>query len=106
MALMAWLAFILAAVLEVGGDAMIRTGLRKSSVLSLVLGFLTLGCYGLMVNMVKWDFSKLLGVYIAFFALASILAGRFVFADTIPLSTWLGLGLIMAGGFVIQFGPR
>lgn len=106
MTLIAWPVFVLAAVLEVSGDAMVRTGLRKSTVLYIVLGFLVLGCYGLMVNMVKWDFSKLLGVYIAFFALASILAGRFVFAETIPLSTWLGLGLIMAGGFVIQFGPR
>jgi small multidrug resistance family-3 protein len=104
MTLIAWLCFVLAAVLEVGGDAMVRTGLRKSAVLYIVLGFLILGCYGLMVNMVKWDFSKMLGVYIAFFAVISILAGRFVFAETIPLSTWIGLGLIIAGGLTIQFG--
>ena len=77
MTLAAWLCFVLAAVLEVGGDAMVRTGLRKGAILYISAGFLVLGCYGLMVNMVKWDFSKLLGVYVAFFALISILAGRF-----------------------------
>jgi len=56
------------------------------------------------VNMVPWDFSKLLGVYIAVFAVVSILAGMLVFGETIPNATWLGLGLIVAGGLVIQFG--
>jgi len=56
--------------------------------------------------MVKWDFSKLLGVYVAVFALVSVLAGRFVFKDIVPLSTWLGLAVIIAGGLVIQFGHR
>jgi len=27
-----------------------------------------------------------------------------VFGEEVPLSTWLGLTLIMAGGLVIQFG--
>jgi len=106
MTFVAWLFFILAAVLEVGGDAIIRTGLRKSSFAYIIAGCLGLGCYGLMVNMVKWDFSKLIGVYVAFFALVSILVGRYVFSETIPLSTWVGLSLIMAGGLVIQFGSR
>ena len=104
MTFMAWVIFVLAAVLEVGGDAMVRTGLRKSAFAYVAAGFVILGCYGLVVNMVKWDFSKLLGVYVAVFALVSILAGRFVFAESIPSSTWVGLGLIMAGGLVIQVG--
>ena len=57
-----------------------------------------------MVNMVKWDFSKLLGVYVAVFALVSVLFGKFIFKETIPVSTWAGLGLILLGGWVIQFG--
>ena len=29
-----------------------------------------------------------------------------VFGEHAPLSTWLGLALIVSGGAVIQFGPR
>ena len=31
-------------------------------------GCATLAFYGVVVNLVQWDFSKLLGVYVAFFA--------------------------------------
>jgi small multidrug resistance family-3 protein len=102
----AWLIFIAAATLEVAGDAIIRKGLHINVIWLIVAGFLMLGGYGLVVNMVKWDFSKLLGVYVAIFAAVSILAGRFVFKETIPTSTWLGLAIIVAGGSVIQFGPQ
>ncbi len=63
-----------------------------------------LAVYGLVVNSVKWDFSRLLGVYIAFFAVVSVLFGRFVFAETVPNTTWVGLALIVMGGALIQFG--
>lgn len=101
---LAWLIFLAAAMLEVGGDAVIRKGLRGSSLPLIAAGFATLGCYGLVVNLVKWDFSKLLGVYVAVFALVSVLAGRFVFKETVPVATWVGLSLIVAGGLVIQLG--
>ncbi len=101
-----WLIFIAAAVLEVGGDLVVRRGLRARSPLWLLLGCVTLACYGLLVNSVNWDFSKLLGVYVGFFALASVLFGKYVLGEPIPLSTWLGLGLIILGGMVIQFGRR
>ena len=104
MTTMAWIVFIAAAVLEVGGDAIIRKGLHGSVLGFIVTGFLMLGCYGVVVNTVKWDFSKLLGVYVAVFAVVSILAGRFVFKETIPASTWFGLAIIVAGGAVIQVG--
>jgi len=102
----AWLIFILSAVLEVGGDAMTRKGLRGSGLFFLLAGFVMLGCYGLVVNMVRWDFSKLLGVYVAVFALVSVLCGQFVFKENIPLSTWFGLGLIILGGATIQWGSK
>jgi small multidrug resistance family-3 protein len=104
MTTVAWFVFIAAAILEVAGDAVIRKGLRGSIVWFIVFGFLMLGCYGMVVNTVKWDFSKLLGVYVAVFAVVSILAGRLVFKETIPVSTWLGLAIIVIGGAVIQTG--
>ena len=103
---MIWLIFVAAALLEVGGDATVRRGLRGRSVLLVVAGFVTLGCYGLVVNTVKWDFSRLIGAYVAFFALVSVLVGRFLFQEEVPVSTWCGLVLIIAGGLVIQFGRR
>jgi drug/metabolite transporter superfamily protein YnfA len=90
--------------LEVGGDAIIRRGLRGGIVWFIVLGFVTLGCYGVVVNTVKWDFSRLLGVYVAVFAVVSVLTGRFVFKETVPPSTWIGLAIIVVGGAVIQAG--
>ena len=100
----AWFVFIAAALLEVGGDAVVRRGLRGRSVLFIVTGFIALGCYGLVVNSVKWDFSRLIGVYVGFFALVSVLVGRIVFKESIPSTTWLGLGLILVGGAVMQLG--
>ena len=92
------------ALLEVGGDAIVRKGLRGNNYAMIISGMLLLGAYGVFVNSVTWDFSKLLGVYVAVFAVVSILAGRFVFKENIPFSTWLGLVIIVAGGLIIQYG--
>ncbi|MGA2192736.1 MAG: hypothetical protein ABSG42_05080 [Nitrospirota bacterium] len=100
----AWFIFIAAAILEVGGDAVIRKGLRGGVAWFIVSGFLMLGCYGVVVNTVRWDFSKLLGVYVAVFAVISVLTGRFLFKETIPVTTWLGLAIIVVGGAVVQAG--
>ncbi len=99
-----WLMFIGAAILEVGGDAVVRKGLRGSGLLIIMTGFAMLGSYGVLVNLVKWDFSKMLGVYVAVFALISMLFGRFVFKEAIPAATWIGLAVIIGGGMIIQFG--
>jgi small multidrug resistance family-3 protein len=106
MPVLAWLVFVAAAALEVGGDAVVRQGLRGTRPLLVALGALLVAGYGLVVNLVPWEFSKLLGVYVAVFAVVSVLAGQLVFSEDIPASTWAGLGLIVAGGLVIQFGHR
>ena len=95
-----------AAILEVFGDAVIRKGLRGSGWAVIVPGCVMLASYGVLVNLVKWDFSKLLGVYVAGFAVVGVLCGRIFFKETVPISTWLGLALILGGGLVIQFGQR
>ncbi len=104
MTYVAWLIFIGAAILEVGGDAVVRKGLRGSGLIIILTGFAMLGCYGIVVNMVKWDFSKLLGVYVAIFAVVSTLFGKFLFKEAIPASTWTGLAVIVCGALIIQFG--
>lgn len=92
--------------MEVGGDAVVRKGLRSGSLAIIALGCVMLGSYGVVVNSVTWDFSKLLGVYVAFFALLSVLYGRFLFDENVPVSTWAGCSLIVAGGLLIQFGQK
>ena len=101
-----WICLILiaAAALEVGGDALVRRGLRGGGFVFVILGVIVLGSYGIVVNLVDWDFSRLLGVYVAVFAVLSVLVGRWIFRETISTPTWSGLMLIVAGGMVIQFG--
>jgi drug/metabolite transporter superfamily protein YnfA len=101
---LAWLIFLAAAVLEVGGDAVVRKGMRGGGLAFMALGFIMLGTYGVVVNLVPWDFSRLLGVYVAVFAAVSVLAGRFLFHEAVPPSTWVGIAIIIVGGLVVQFG--
>jgi drug/metabolite transporter (DMT)-like permease len=79
------------AALEVGGDALIRVGLRGGRIASVVAGFLVLGSYGLLLNTMTWDFTSLLGTYIAVFALTSALFGVVIFHETPSPTTWVGL---------------
>src|SRR5262249_37907563 len=95
---------IIAAVLEVAGDALIRRGLRASGAAFVVLGFLVLGSYGVVVNLLDLDFSRLLGIYVGVFALVSVLAGRYLFAEQIAPATWIGLCVVLAGSAIIQYG--
>jgi small multidrug resistance family-3 protein len=69
-----------------------------------VVGFAVLGTYGLVVNKLDLDFSKLLGAYVGIFALVSVGTGRFVFRDVVPWSTWVGLAVIVAGSLIIHVG--
>ncbi len=97
--------FLAAACLEVGGDAVVRRGLKGGGAALVLAGAVLLGVYGIVVNTADLDFSRLLGIYVAVFAVVSVLAGRFYFQETIAPSTWIGLAIIVAGGLVIQFGP-
>ena len=106
MQLFLWAAFALAAIFEVGGDAVIRMGIKNNNIILMFLGAATLGGYGLIVNSIDWDFSKIFGVYVAVFALFGVLFGKFLFREQIQLTTWLGLGVIILGGLIIQFGSN
>lgn len=98
----------LAALLEAGGDALIRTGIRNPSPLARTFLFLTgaavLFAYGWTVNAPAWDFGKLLGVYVVlFFATAQVISTLF-FHQPPTRAIYLGGALIVAGGLVIAFG--
>ena len=105
--LIALLTLLAAALLEAGGDALVRLGLHGATGPAragwLALGALALFAYGITVNTPAWDFGRLLGVYVVLF---------FVVAQAI---NWLGFGLsptapiivggslIVAGGLTITF---
>lgn len=95
---------LVAAAFEVGGDALIRKGLKGSGPALVAVGFVVLGTYGVIVNKLDLDFSSLLGAYVGLFALVSVCAGRFVFREVVPPSTWVGLAVILAGSLIIHAG--
>jgi drug/metabolite transporter superfamily protein YnfA len=96
--------FIAAATLEVVGDALIRKGMRGGGLALVGLGFMLLGTYGVLVNLIDLDFSKLLGAYVGVFAIVSVLTGRLVFREQVPASTWAGLAVILGGSLMVHFG--
>ena len=104
--LVPFVVFAAAAVLEVAGDAIIRAGLRGRGIAIVAVGFAVLGSYGVVVNLLDIDFSKLLGAYVGIFAIVSVLIGRFFFGDQVPISTWLGLLVVLGGSLIIHLGAR
>lgn len=97
----------LAAFLEVYGDSFFQVSFYRSTgwgrVLALMAGVAVLAAYGSAVNLPRWDFGKLLGVYVAlFFVMAQLVAWiRFGQSPTLPV--YAGGALIVAGGLVIAF---
>jgi small multidrug resistance family-3 protein len=101
----AFFILLLAAVLEAGGDAIIRTGLHSQS-LALRIGLFVAGAgvllaYGLVVNAPPWDFGKLLGVYVALFFLVAQVINLVVFGVRPDLAVLVGGAMIVSGGLVI-----
>jgi len=96
------LLLLLAALLEVGGDACVRWGLRGGHWIGLALGAAVLFGYGLSVNLPKWDFGRLMGVYIALFFVVAQTVAVLAFKERLQLPTIVGGLLIVAGGIVMS----
>lgn len=97
----------LAAFLEAWGDSFFQVSFYRSSgvgrFLTFLAGVMVLAAYGSVVNVPRWDFGRLLGVYVVlFFLMAQLLAKvRFGQSPTVPI--YAGGTLIIAGGLVIAF---
>jgi uncharacterized membrane protein len=96
-----WLLLALAALLEAGGDAAIRIGLRGGK-WGFLIGPLALVAYGFVVNAGRWDFSRLMGVYIVFFFVVAQSLAVLFFRERLQLPTLVGGGLIVLGGIVLS----
>lgn len=93
-----------AAILEAGGDALVRTGLHSPGlkrVVFMLIGGLVLAVYGVAVNAPAWDFGRLLGIYVVLFFLVAQLINFFFFHQKPGLPIVVGGALITAGGIVI-----
>jgi len=97
----------IAAVLEAGGDALVRMGLHSSTAVRrvefILLGGIVLLSYGLVVNLPAWDFGRLLGIYVTLFFIVAQLINYFGFGQKPSLSILVGGALISAGGLIISF---
>ena len=59
-----------------------------------------------MVNLSGLDFTRMIGAYIGWFTLVSMLFGRFFFGDRGSTATWIGVSLVLLGSLVIQLGTH
>jgi len=102
------LILLVAALLEAGGDAIVRYGLKAPTSFSRIgfflVGAFVLFAYGYIVNAPPWDFGKLLGVYVVFFFIAAQLISFFLFHTRPSISTLIGGAFIVVGGVIISIG--
>lgn len=103
----AFVVLLLAASLEAYGDSSFQTALYRSSGMNRAIAFLAgaaaLVAYGLVVNTPRWDFGKLIGVYVVFFFLVAQIIARIRFGQTPTWPVLLGGGLVVTGGLIISF---
>jgi drug/metabolite transporter superfamily protein YnfA len=96
-----------AALLEAGGDAIVRFGLHSStSITRMILfgsGALVLFAYGYVVNAPPWDFGRLLGIYVVFFFVVAQLISWIVFHQRPNTGVLIGGAFIVVGGVIISY---
>ena len=103
----AFVVLVVAALLESGGDALVRAGLHAAGLLAkgglILLGGLVLLTYGVAVNSPPWDFGRLLGVYVALFFVAAQIINLVAFHVAVTTPVLLGGVLIVSGGLLMTF---
>jgi len=91
---------ILSAVLEAGGDALIRVGLTGRIVM-FIAGGACLVAYGVLVNQGKVDFGRLIGAYIGVLFIVSQAIAIIYFHQYPRPKTIVGGAAIVAGAIAI-----
>ena len=97
---------VVAALLEVLGDAAMRAGIARSP-WWIIAGAASLTAYGFIVNADRrFDFGRLLGAYIAVFFVVTQVVAVFVFHERVPPSRLVGGLLIALGGIIVFVGAK
>jgi drug/metabolite transporter superfamily protein YnfA len=106
----ALLVLFLAAILEAGGDALVRSGLRAPTypirLALFALGALVLFSYGYVVNTPAWDFGRLLGIYVVFFFVVAQMISWLVFSQPPSAGVLLGGAFVVIGGVIMSAWPH
>ncbi|MFP5237570.1 MAG: hypothetical protein ACLGSD_16860 [Acidobacteriota bacterium] len=95
----------LAALFETWGDSFFQSAFYRSTgaarIAPILTGILVLAIYGSLVNAPRWDFGRLLGLYVVLFFLAAQVLNWFRFGQAPTPPIYAGGALILAGGLVI-----
>lgn len=98
----------IAAFLEAWGDSFFQAGFYRSTgitrIFMLFAGTAILALYGSSVNIPRWDFGKLLGIYVVLFFLAAQLLAKIRFGQSPTPPIYLGGAFIVIGGAVMALG--
>jgi len=104
--LSALLILLIAALLEAGGDALVRSALHTTATATrlafFALGALVLFSYGYVVNKPAWDFGRLLGIYVVFFFVVAQAISWLVFNQRPGTPVVVGGAFVVAGGIVMS----
>ena len=111
---MRWLAHIplpvflvAAALLEAGGDALLRKALLQSAgtarIVLFAAGAVVLLAYGTVANLAPLEFGQLVGFYIATLFVMWQLINFFFFGALPTLPILMGGALIVVGGLIVSF---
>jgi drug/metabolite transporter superfamily protein YnfA len=95
----------IAAVLESFGDSCFQAAMYhsvgRSSATAAISGAVVLVAYGVMVNLPRWDFGRLIGIYVAVFFISAQVINRLRFGHAPSPPIYAGGALIVAGGLVM-----
>lgn len=96
---------IIAAYLEVQGDACFQSALYHASgskrIGWFLAGTMVLVCYSLFLNSSKIDFGKLLGIYVVLFFLVAQLVAKLQFHQSPSKPIYVGGAFILTGGLIV-----
>lgn len=98
---------VAAAFLEAFGDSFFQAAFYHaagwSRLTAAVAGVVVLAAYGSVVNLPRWDFGRLIGVYVVFFFLTAQVLNRIRFGHAPTASIYAGGALIVGGGMLMAF---
>ena len=101
---------LIATILEVSGDAIIRTTVYNHTgavrIILFLVGTVLLSGYGLSINLAPIEFGKIAGLYIStLFIVWQVI--NFISFRTIPsISVLIGGALIVIGGLIVTFWDK